>query len=217
MPTRSLNTTSEFEYDPWLDLDDNGIIDIYDVVWLNELYNAEGIPINKTELLYEVNATYTRLLSKIDSLNSSLLDLEAYLITRITTFETLVAQHQSEIEELESRIEQLETEIAILNATKLGKPDYDSFEEYGWYYLPPDAYKIFTHGLGTTNVLVYLVFLDNTTGNIHQWCYGGEVSGFWYGGAWWHDLTDFTITVSRYKEGTEWNYVRIMLWKIREP
>ena len=116
--------------------------------------------------------------------------------------------------QLQERTNELETQLIILNATKLGKPGYDS----GWYYSPSgsDWYHVFTHGLGTTNVLVYLIGLDSSTGLIHQHYYGG-VGGnslMWWGGVWWHDLTSYTITVSKYADDSEWDYVRVIMWKI---
>jgi len=47
-------------YDPWADLDDDGDIDIYDIVDIAGRYGTTGTPINKTELLLE-------LLNRVDS------------------------------------------------------------------------------------------------------------------------------------------------------
>jgi len=109
-------------YDPWVDYDD-GDIDLYDAVLLLSRYGTKGSPVNKTALLYNVNETLTELLLKIDSLNA-------------TVFE------------LQSRILELETQIAILNATKLGKPDYVS----PWTYIAEGSYHIFEHDLNSTNL-----------------------------------------------------------------
>jgi hypothetical protein len=48
-----------------------------DLVSLAKVYGTTGTPINKTELLLNVNATYTKLLSRINSLNASLLEQQA--------------------------------------------------------------------------------------------------------------------------------------------
>ena len=199
IPTRS--TPAPKEYDPWCDVNGDGKVDIFDIVTVVANFLTTGPPINKTALLLYLNATVADLQSRINSLNTTLLDLEAQLVYINAT--------------LSQKIRNLESDIAILNVTKLGKPDYDSFEKYGgWKYIEPDSYWIFEHNLNTTNVLVYLIFRDNITENINQMCYGGEVSGLWYGGAWWCDLTNFTITVKRYKEGSQWNQVRVIIWKI---
>lgn len=58
---------STTEYDPWVDLDDDGNITIFDVVKVCSRYGTEGTPVNKTALLYEVNATFTELQSRIDT------------------------------------------------------------------------------------------------------------------------------------------------------
>ena len=78
MPSRS---QSELRYDPWMDINDDGSIDMADISFLIEEFMATGIPINKTELLYEVNATFTQLLGKIASLNSSLVNLHSKIQT----------------------------------------------------------------------------------------------------------------------------------------
>jgi hypothetical protein len=192
------------QYDPWVDINDDGVIDIFDAISFATVFGTTGTPINKTALLLELQA-------KIESLNASLLNLEAYLITRITDLETMIAQQQT-------RISELETQLAILNATKLGKPDYDSFEdpEVGeWRYLQPDIPWRFDHHLNTTNVIVYLVFSNDSIGtNINHHWYGGQNSGTWWGGAWWSELTKDYIMVTRYAHSNECAYVRVMIWKI---
>lgn len=93
IPTRSASTTdTSLEYDPWYDLDDDGQIFLYDAVALLSRYGMKGTAINKTALLYNVNDTFTELLSRIDSLNASLLDLEAYFETRINILEATIAE-----------------------------------------------------------------------------------------------------------------------------
>ena len=53
-------------YDPWMDLNDDGIIDAQDLQLLALIYSTSGTPINKTELLLLLEA-------RIDSLNTTLL------------------------------------------------------------------------------------------------------------------------------------------------
>ena len=60
-------------YDPWMDLNDDGIIDPQDLQLLASIYSSSGTPINKTELLLELEA-------RINSLNTTLLT-EYYNIT----------------------------------------------------------------------------------------------------------------------------------------
>jgi hypothetical protein len=64
------------QYDPWMDINDDGIIDYMDIVSTCRLFGTTGTPINKTALLLEC-------LSKIDSLNSSLQGLKAYVETHM--------------------------------------------------------------------------------------------------------------------------------------
>jgi len=71
IPTKSASTTDiNPEYDPWYDLNDDGRIDILDLVSASHKYGATGMPINKTALLLELQA-------KIDSLNASLVELQS--------------------------------------------------------------------------------------------------------------------------------------------
>jgi len=60
-------------YDPWIDTNDDGIIDAIDLQALASIYSTSGTPINKTELLLELEA-------RINSLNASLL-MDYYNIT----------------------------------------------------------------------------------------------------------------------------------------
>jgi hypothetical protein len=53
------------QYDPWMDINDDGIIDMRDITQLCLNFRAMGTPINKTALLLEI-------LSKIDNLSISL-------------------------------------------------------------------------------------------------------------------------------------------------
>jgi len=62
VPTSS-NVSS---YDPWLDLNDDGVIDVNDLYILAYIYSTSGDAMNKTALLLELQA-------RIDSLNMSLL------------------------------------------------------------------------------------------------------------------------------------------------
>jgi hypothetical protein len=57
-------------YDPWVDLNDDGNIDYNDLYTFARAYGSSGTPINKTALLLQ-------LLSRIDSLNASLIALES--------------------------------------------------------------------------------------------------------------------------------------------
>ena len=200
-------TKSDFEpgeYNPWADIDDNGIVDIYDAIRLANAFNFAGDPGNKTELLYNASKTLNDLQSKIDALNSSLLTLEAYLTTRINTLEATVAQQQSTIADLE-------TELAVLNATKLGQPDYDS----GWFQLNKSQSIILVHNLNTTDVMCYMMGND-TDGNFytHQLAYGGDAQVGVAIGAYWYELTSATVKVTRANGDPYWDYVRFLIWKV---
>lgn len=56
-------------YNPWIDTNDDGVIDASDLFELSKVYGTSGEAINKTALLLELQ-------DKIDSLNTSLGELE---------------------------------------------------------------------------------------------------------------------------------------------
>lgn len=59
----------EGEYSPWGDLNDDGKIDIFDIVWLVSRYGTTGTPLNVTELLLELD-------TRMDALNASIIALQ---------------------------------------------------------------------------------------------------------------------------------------------
>lgn len=170
------------EYDPWLDVNDDGEIDIFDVVKVAGAYGTTGISINKTELLLE-------LLLKVDILNSTVEEL------------------RSQIAEMNTTIGDLQTSLTILNATKLGVPDYDS----GWVIIGQNEEVILTHSLGTTEVLVYTIG-KGPAGNTQMY-YGWEHVGANTYGLHWRSLTASTIKVWRAINDTVWTQVRVLIWK----
>jgi hypothetical protein len=51
--TSKYETTSLSEYDPWVDLDDDGDVDLYDAVRLLAIYGTKGNPITKASITYD--------------------------------------------------------------------------------------------------------------------------------------------------------------------
>ena len=95
-------------------------------------------------------------------------------------------------------------------ATKLGRPDYDS----GYCWISQGTSQIFTHNLGTTDVLVYMVgYYPGGVPYINQHDYGGESNGLNSYGAYWSELTATTIKVTRQGNDANWPYVRVMMWE----
>jgi len=71
------------DYNPWLDTNDNGKIDIFDVVDVASRYGTTGTPINITDLLLELQ-------DKIALLNASLSELQTHVgILNATKLERL--------------------------------------------------------------------------------------------------------------------------------
>jgi uncharacterized coiled-coil protein SlyX len=94
-------------YDPWMDVNDDGKIDGKDVALVCLDFGTGGQLINKTELLIEVNNTYTQLLNTIDSCNASLIDLQG----RVTALESITLPMNDTISTLQSRIDTLNASL----------------------------------------------------------------------------------------------------------
>ena len=62
------------EYDPWMDLNDDGIIDATDLQALAFVYGTSGEPINKTELLLDLEARVTALEDKFPVTTDNIAD-----------------------------------------------------------------------------------------------------------------------------------------------
>ncbi len=83
IPTRSSSTIGG--YDPWVDLNDDGSIDIFDAITLADAYGTKGIPINKTELL-ELKANYFSLEANYSDYVASYQKLRDEVNNRVGSF-----------------------------------------------------------------------------------------------------------------------------------
>lgn len=83
-------------------------------------------------------------------------------------------------------------------------PAYDS----GWVAIPKTPEQTFVHGLGNTEVFVYVIG-RNIENNVHQIRYGDYLH--------WLNLTENEITVDRNPVESFWEEVRIQIWKISQP
>jgi len=194
------------EYSPWVDLNDDGIIDIFDVVWLASRYSTTGIPVNKTAFLYNVSDTFNLLLSMIDDMNTTIVNMG----TTINHLNTTVNYLNNTCILLNNTVTYLNETVTYLSSTGLGSPDYDS----GWLNLTRGE-NVLSHNLGTTELLVYL--LGRNSSDTHQLNYGGTLYGtLWYG-ARFHELTSTNITITRMASDREWPEARVQIWKIPQP
>lgn len=160
-----------------------------------------------------MDSRITQLESLYDTLNASVLAIDAKYAALISSLNTTITELNST---LSQQIDDLETQLAIMNATKLGMPDWNTS---GWYGPLAFGDTVFNHDLNlnltTTDVLVYMIGRKTLTGSIQQKDYGGwqQANGNWYG-AYWYLLTENTITVHRHGNDGDWVYVRIFIWKI---
>jgi len=91
-------------YDPWMDINDDGKIDMTDIGKVAFVYSTSGDAINKTALLINCSDTFNQLLNRIATLNSSLTELKQ---TNVLL--------QSQIDALNSRVNALEANYSVTN------------------------------------------------------------------------------------------------------
>jgi hypothetical protein len=206
-------------YDPWIDSNDDGRINILDCIALSGVFGTTGTPINKTALLLELqaridslNATNLELQSKVDLLNASLLESQSRIDDLNASLASQINVLMTQMVTMNATISDLRADITVLNATKLGKPDYDS----GWTAIAQGANVHFNHGLGTTEVLVYVIGKCPGFG-IHQLYYGLDYYDVVDRGICWWNLDTNGINVIRGQTDTAYEQVRVMLWKIPQP
>ena len=81
MPTRS--TPESGKYDAWVDLNDDGSIDIFDAIILANAFGTSGTPINKTDVLIDLQQQVNSLNKTLNELQS---DIDNSYETRISAY-----------------------------------------------------------------------------------------------------------------------------------
>ncbi len=115
---RTVGSPGVGEYDPLADVNDDGVVDIFDIAQVALAFGSTGTPINETAWL-ELNATLTEVLSKIDELNVSIASLGLSLnSSQLETRASLDALNSSLIG-LQNEVVALETRLNSLNASLL--------------------------------------------------------------------------------------------------
>lgn len=120
---KSISSSYGPTYDPWCDINDDGRIDIKDMHYVAVLFSASGTPVNKTELLYNVSDTFTSLLKEIDSLNSSLSELQSQVNSlNATNLMPIIDSLNSSLLALQSQVSSINTTVTQLQSsdTSLG-------------------------------------------------------------------------------------------------
>jgi len=112
--TTSVSTKDVHDYDPWYDFDDDGDIDIFDIVKIAGRYGTTGTPVNKTALLYNVSETFAELLSIIENLNTTIVELE----NTVNYLNNTVNYMNSTINYLNNTVINLNETITYLNSTR---------------------------------------------------------------------------------------------------
>jgi len=102
-------------------LNDDGKINIIDIVQIALAFGAEGTPINKTELLINVSITFANLQLRMDDLNSSLLELQSIVDgLNATNVMPLIDSLNSTLLGLQSKVTVLETNLTIVDLFSKG-------------------------------------------------------------------------------------------------
>jgi hypothetical protein len=103
---------------------------------------------------------------------------------------------------------------------KIERANFDS----GWKNISPGQIFDLTHNIGgsSDDYVVYLEFKDNESYGIHQRIYGGSVyepasSAPVSVGAYWRNLNNSTVRVTRGPEDTTADQIRIRIWKANHP
>ena len=115
---RTVGSPGVGEYDPLADVNDDGVVDIFDIAQVALAFGTTGTPINETAWL-ELNATLTEVLSKIDELNMSIASLELSLNSSQLETRTSLDALNSSLIGLQNEVVALETMLTSLNASLL--------------------------------------------------------------------------------------------------
>jgi hypothetical protein len=137
IPMSGSQTTPQ--YDPWVDLNDDGYINVKDAVILGAVFGTTGDPVNKTALLYNVNATLTELLSRIDRLNASV----TWIQSKVDQLDILVTELQLRVLQLNASVATLNLEIDELRAylTELESTMEARIPKKGYISISPAAFS----------------------------------------------------------------------------
>jgi len=110
IPVAGLQGASE--YDPWVDINDDGVIDVADLTQLARLYGTSGTSINKTEMLLHLNVTTSVLRQRVDDLNVTVIALQE----QVAGLEAQVANLRIDVESLNASLLFLQGQIVTLQA-----------------------------------------------------------------------------------------------------
>lgn len=79
-----INSQGAGEYDPWLDVNDDGAIEMKDVSSVARAYGTIGAAINKTELLLQLQTRIASLEARVDLVEALLASARVYNVTHDT-------------------------------------------------------------------------------------------------------------------------------------
>jgi len=190
-------TSSLGEYDPWVDINDDGAVNVLDLILVANGLGGSGEPLYKAALEYDsgwidITNKVGQYFNVTHNLNSTDIIVD---ITGKTTIDGGVHQRHLGGSDFMSGWNrtyggaQMDVSLSVVQT---GDGGY--------------AIAGYTDSYGAGNYDFWLVKTDAA---------GNAKDGFNYGLV-WTDSTDDTITLYRGATDTYWNYVRVRIWKIKE-
>jgi hypothetical protein len=185
----TLSEVTPQPYDPWFDLTDDGIIDIDDVILVALRFGTTGTPINKTELLLELEARVSALEANYSVTNLKLAaGAIPYNVTHSTAVDSTTALSPVDMDRMSVTITLARNSMLIIMFSSEAKnPEttekiavqalVDGFEAYpGLIYFTPE--DVTEYGVYSCN-FYYLTGAGSHTVKI-QWQVSGGKGYVWY-------------------------------------
>ena len=184
-------TASVGVYDPWADLDNDGDIDIYDIVYIAGIYGSEGENITKTSVEFDsgwINITDEAGQYFYITHNLNTIDWDSPNTIADITGKTTIGG----------------------GLLRLGLANYARHQTYGGAYIDT-AYSM----VQTTDGGYALAGLTMSfgAGSFDVWLVEADFS---VDGLTWTDSTDDAILLYRSEADVHWNYIRVRILKVRE-
>lgn len=105
---------------------------------------------------------------------------------------------------------------ASLDQDDMGFVNVPAFDS-GWVSPNINDETVIAHGLGTTEVLVFITGKDTDLNTVHQFRYGGDCTmAPHYRGVAWYNMNSTHISLWTYRDEDRWDYVRVQMWYIQE-
>lgn len=176
IPTRSQSGSS---YDPWVDVNDDGSIDMADISIAIDSFMTTGTPINKTALLLELQ-------TDVDSLNASVIELQSRVAALEFPPDLIVTTYANQT------VLRLDHEGNIVWKVDIGSPTHEAcWNPDGTIYVISNSYltKLYSNGTIIWNKEIGgdKIDVDPNDGSVYVvslgaglWKYSSDGTFLWY-------------------------------------